>query len=64
MLSRLEREEKVTIEVLAAKGQNHCQIARTRRVTEGTVRYHLRRAEQGLEDGRQAKPFQAEAFPG
>lgn len=58
MPSRLEREEKVTIKVLAAKGQNHCEIARTLRVTEGTVRYHLRRAEQGLEDGRQAKPFQ------
>ena len=41
---RLRREEIVTIEVLAEKGQNHCEIARTLGVTEGTVRYHLRRA--------------------
>lgn len=64
MPSRLEREEKVTIEVLAAKGQNHCEIARTLGVTEGAVRYHLRRAAQGLEDGRQAKPFQVARLSG
>lgn len=52
MPSRLSREEIVTIEVLAAKGQNHCEIGRTLGVSEGTVRYHLRRAESGPADGR------------
>lgn len=32
------------MQVLAEKGQNHCEIARVMGVTEGTVRYHLRRA--------------------
>jgi len=41
---RLRREEIVTIQVLAEKGQNHCEIGRRLGVTEGTVRYHLRRA--------------------
>jgi len=57
---RLTKEEVVTIRVLAEKGQNHCEIARALGVTEGTVRYHLRRAADGAEDGRRLKPFQAE----
>jgi len=59
---RLSEEEVVTIRVLAAKGQNHCQIARTVGVTEGTVRYHLRRAAEGAEDGRSERPFEAESM--
>jgi len=59
---RLSEEEVVTIRVLAEKGQNHCQIARTVGVSEGTVRYHLRRAVEGAEDGRKAKPFKALSF--
>lgn len=62
MGSRLRREEIVTIEVLAAKGQNHCEIARTLAVTEGTVRYHLRRAAEGARDGRKERPYRAEAM--
>lgn len=58
----LSKEEVVTIRVLAEKGQNHCEIARTLGVTEGTVRYHLRRAAKGGEDGRADKPFQAESM--
>jgi transposase len=57
---RLRREEIVTIEVLAEKGQNHCEIARTLGVTEGTVRYQLKRAASGAEDGRKRRPFKAE----
>jgi transposase len=57
---RLSKEEVVTIRVLAAKGQNHCEIARTVGVTESTVRYHLRRAAEGAEDGRRDKPQKAE----
>ena len=59
---RLSQEEIVTIRVLAEKGQNHCEIARTVGVTESTVRYHLRRAAAGAEDGRRDKPQQAETM--
>jgi transposase len=56
---RLSKEEVVTIRVLAERGQNHCAIARTMGVTESTVRYHLRRAAAGAEDGRRDKPQRA-----
>jgi transposase len=42
----------MTIEELAERGVNHCAIARTLEVTEGTVRYHLRRMTEGAVDGR------------
>lgn len=63
MPSRLRREEVVAIEVLAEKGTAKREIARTLGVTEGAVRYHLRRQAEGAADGR-AKPFAAEAFAG
>ncbi|MFQ5691280.1 MAG: IS21 family transposase [Gemmatimonadota bacterium] len=59
-MGRLRREEIVTIGVLAKKGQNHCEIARTLGVTEGTVRYHLKRAAEGVRDGRKDRPYKAE----
>lgn len=59
---RLGQEEVVTIRVLAGKGQNHCEIARTVGATESTVRYHLRRSAEGAEDGRQDKPQRAETL--
>lgn len=59
MPRRLSQEEIVTIRVLAEKGQNHCEIARTVGVTESTVRYHLRRAAEGSEDGRRGKAERA-----
>lgn len=59
---RLSQEEVVTIRVLADKGQNHCEIARTVGVTESTVRYHLRRAAEGAEDGRRDKEQKAETM--
>jgi transposase len=59
---RLTEEEVVTIRVLAEKGQNHCQIARTVGVSEGTVRYHLRRAAEGAVDGRSQRLFEAESM--
>ena len=52
MPCRLRAEEVVTIRVLAEKGASHCAIGRTLGVSEGTVRYHLRRAAAGAEDGR------------
>jgi transposase len=61
MGERLSREEVVTIQVLARKGQNNCEIARTLGVTEGAVRYQRRRAAEEAEDGRKNKPYKAEA---
>jgi transposase len=40
----------VTLKVLHAHGQSNCQIAQALGVTEGTIRYHLRR--HGHTDGR------------
>jgi transposase len=42
----------VTIEVLHERGQSHRQTARLLGVSEGAVRYHLRRARDGAADGR------------
>jgi transposase len=56
---RLTREEVITIEVLHERGQPARAIARQLGVTEGTVRYRLRR--RGQSDGR-AKPFRAAAY--
>ena len=61
MPTRLRREEVVTIQVLNEKGENNCQVARVLEVSEGTVRYHLRRAASGAVDGRSTQPFRAEA---
>jgi transposase len=57
---RLRREEVVALWVMADKGEAKTQIARTLGVTEGAVRYHLRRRAEGAEDGRRDRPFRAE----
>jgi len=56
-VAKLEREQIVTIRVLNERGQSASRTARLLGVTEGTVRYHLRR--QGVTDGR-AKEFLVE----
>jgi transposase len=56
---RLRREEVVAIGVMADTGEAKTRIARRLGVTEGTVRYHLRRRAEGTEDGRRDKPFRA-----
>ncbi len=58
-MAKLTREQIVTIQVLHERGQPATQTARLLGVTEGTVRYHCRRAHQGATDGRH-KPFQIE----
>lgn len=55
---RLSTEEIVTLSVLKSKGQSNTQIAQALGVSEGAVRYHLRR--QGQPDGRCGKPHKAE----
>jgi transposase len=58
-LATLTREQIVTIEVLQQRGQSQSQTARILGVSEGAVRYHLRRAREGAADGRQ-KPSRIE----
>ena len=58
-MAKLTREQIVTIAVLQQRGQSQCQTARILGVSEGAVRYHLRRAREGTADGRQ-KPSQIE----
>jgi transposase len=57
---RLRGEEVVALCVMADKGEPNTRIARTLGVTEGAVRYHLRRRAEGAGDGRRDKPFRAE----
>jgi transposase len=59
MPTRLRPEEVVTIAVLSEKGTPKREIARTLGVTEGLVRYHLRRRASGAVDSRKSKPFKA-----
>lgn len=56
-MAKLRKDDVVTIDVLNAKGQPNPKIAQMLGVTEGTVRYHLRRAK--VIDGRK-KPFLVE----
>lgn len=58
MPPKLSWEEIVTLKILKGKGENNCRIAQTLGLTEGAVRYHLRR--EGQADGRQAKPRKAD----
>ena len=60
-MAKLTREHIVTIEVLQQRGQSLSQTARILGVSEGTVRYHLRRARDAAADGRQ-KPSRIERF--
>ena len=56
-MAKLTREQVVTIQVLHQRGQPATQTARLLGVTEGTVRYHRRRALQGATDGRKKPSF-------
>jgi transposase len=53
-------EHIVTIKVLHGRGASKCSIARALGVTEGAIRYHLRRQAEGAVDGRR-KALQVEA---
>ena len=60
-MPRLTAEEKMTIQVLDQKNESGRAIARLLGVSEGAVRYHLRKAREGRaeEDRRRGKPYQA-----
>lgn len=59
MGGRLRPQEIVRVEVLQEKGVAKRAIARTLEMTEGAMRYHLRRRAVGAVDGRREKPFKA-----
>lgn len=52
----------MTIKVLEERGATKAEIARLLDVSEGTVRYHVRRMADGRIDGRSGQPQKAEAF--
>ena len=60
MARKLSQEEIVTLRTLNEKGQSNVEIGRTLGVSEGAVRYHLRRAVEKAEDGRRGKPRKAQ----
>jgi transposase len=60
MARQLKPEEIVTLLVLKQRGQSNTRIAQALGVSEGTVRYHARRA--GQPDGRHNKPRKADAL--
>ena len=51
-MAKLSKEEIVTIDVLKEKGETNQAIAERLGVTEGAVRYHLRRRKTQATDGR------------
>ena len=59
---KLSPEERVALETLKLKGQSHTEIARVLGVTEGAVRYRLRRAAAQAEDRRRNKPHKADPW--
>ena len=52
MAPKLSLEARMTIQELSGRGWSNSSIAETLEVTEGTVRYHLRRQKTGATDGR------------
>lgn len=51
-MARLTKEHQVTIKILQEQGQPNTEIARMLQVSEGTIRYHQRRRQQGATDHR------------
>ena len=59
MAGKLDLEARMAIKALAERGSGASSIARTLGVTEGAVRYHLRRQAAQAVDGRGGKPHKA-----
>src|SRR5512138_3577438 len=57
---KLSPEECVALTTLKTKGQSNAQIARTLGVSEGAVRYRLRRPADHVQDRRRNKPHRAD----
>jgi transposase len=61
-MGRLNEEARMTIKVLDERGATGAEIARLLGVSEGAVRYHVRRMKAGTIDGRSAQAQKAAAF--
>jgi transposase len=59
MAGKLDQEARMAIKALTERGRSASSVARTLGVTEGAVRYHLRRQAAGAVDGRAGKPHLA-----
>ena len=62
MAQKLDREARMTLHHLAKRGHTQCEIARLLGVTEGTVRYHLKRGASGDVDGRSQQVHLAASY--
>jgi transposase len=62
MAGKLDLEARMAIKALTERGSSASSIARTFGVTEGAVRYHLRRQAAQAVDGRGGKPHKAAAL--
>jgi transposase len=60
-MSKLDLESRMTIKTLLSKGVGASEVARLLGVSEGAVRYHVRRMQSGMVDGRGAQPMKAES---
>jgi IS30 family transposase len=61
-MGRLNEEARMTIKVLNERGATGAEIALLLGVSEGAVRYHVRRMEAGAVDGLSAQPLKAAAY--
>ena len=59
MAGKLDLEARMAIKALTERGSSASSVARSLGVTEGAVRYHLRRQAAGAVDGRAGKPHMA-----
>ena len=61
-MGRIDKEARMTIKVLDERGATGAEIARLLGVSEGAVRYHVRRMRSGAVDGRSTQELKAAAF--
>ena len=61
-MARLSGRQVVTLQELVKAGVSNVEAARLLGVTEGAVRYHLRRQAEGASDGRARQAMLAESF--
>jgi len=64
-MSRLTKEEIVVLKALKEKNEGKMSksaLARLLRVSEGAVRYHLKKEKEDASDRRRNKPMKADAF--
>lgn len=61
-MGKLTKEEIVTLNVLVELEKSRRAVAQELGVTEGTVRYHVKRKRMGAVDGRKGKIFKAKVY--